>query len=458
MCTNRIPRTYATYIPYKEMRIPKEVRKAAEKIKTCAGGQTRWLCWFQEYEGELLARVFAAKKTKARGLELFEVIRETIGGAFYLQRNIYYEGMPGWQCWFPAENEIIPNDWNTCPVDKMPGIWIEIINTEAIYTVEKFKYCGYTGGFPAAPYLRMYLNEPGIEFFGKMQIRPTKSLVDKAKKDPHFRKWLRKLTPEEVNSANIYGPAAVLAAYKRKTTNFCIVASDLEDHRRLSRTVHAYGASAATRKGKWKAERVLEYIDSINGRNGYAYGDYIKACDYLHLDLKDTKVAFPKDFRRMHDLRIDEMNSRRAAEDEEKRKELYEQFRAVAETVKPYECSANGLAIIIPMSPIELIREGETLQHCVGKMGYDKKEAERRSFIAFCRKADDIEKPFVTVEFSFSAKKILQCYGLKDSKPDNAVRAFVDRWAETVKKALQEQERAAAAAEKEAQEAAVATA
>ena len=454
MCANRMPRTYAAYIPYKEMRIPKEVRKAVDKMKPSGGGQIHWLCYFQEYEGELLARIFAAQKTKARGTELFEVMRETIGGTFYIQRNIYYEGMAGWRCWFPAENEIIPNDWSTIPVDKMPGVWIEIINTEAIYTVEKFKYCGYTGGFPAAPYLRMYLEEPGIEFFGKKQLRPTKTLVAKAKKDPNFRKWIRKLTPEEVHRANIYGPAAVLEAYKRKTTNFRIVASDLEDKRRHHREVNAYGARAAVKKGKWSPERVLEYIGS--GGSGYAYGDYIQACDYLQLDLKDTKVAFPKDFRRMHDLRIDQMNSRKAAEDKKKRAELYAQFRAVAETVKPYECIAEGFAIVIPLDPSELIREGTVLQHCVGKMGYDKKEAERRSFIAFLRRADDIKTPFVTIEFGFKTKTVLQCYGAKDSNPGTMIRAFVDRWAETVKKALLEQERAAAAAAEEEESAAAA--
>ena len=431
MCLSGIPRTYATYIPYKEMRIPKEVRKAVDKLKPSGCGQTHWLCWFQEYEGELLARIFAAKKTKARGTELFEVMRETIGGTFYIQRNIYYEGMAGWRCWFPAENEIIPDDWSTIMVDKMPGVWIEILNTEAIYTVDKFKYCGYTGGFPAAPYLRMYLEEPGIEFFAKKQLRPTKTLVAKAKKDPNFRKWIRKLTPEEVHSANIYGPAAVLEAYKQKTTDFYEVSNYLAEIRKRHRAVNSIGARAAVKKGKWDPEKILNYCKNQPGLFNYnAYGDYIQACDYLQLDLKDTKVAFPKDFRRMHDLRIDQMNSKKAAEDRKKRAELYAQFREVAETVKPYECIAEGFAIVIPLDPSELIREGKVLQHCVGIMGYDKKEAERRSFIAFLRRADDIKTPFVTIEFGFKSKSVLQCYGAKDSRPSDEIRAFVDRWAD----------------------------
>ena len=442
MCINQ-QRTYLSYVPYKEMRIPKEVRDRTKKMELTKGGQTRWLSYFQALDGgaDLLVRVFAVNKTKARGTEILEVMRETVGGTYYLQRHVYHNGMSGWTAYFPRENEIVPNDWDAWPIDRMPNVWMELINPETVFSVDKFKYCGYRGGFPLGPYLRMYLEEPGIEFFAKIGLQPTKKLVATAKRDPNFRKWIRKLTAEEVERANMYGPNAVVKAYQLKTTNFGTVACDLADKARKSREITAAGARSVIQKGKWKAEKVFEYIHSTANANLYSYGDYIRACDYLHLDLKDTKVAFPREFRRMHDLRIQEMQSRRAAEDAEKRKELYEQFRAVAETVKPYECSANGLAIIIPMAPSELVKEGEALGHCVGRMGYDKKEASRKSFIAFLRNTNKIEQPFVTIEFSFSEKKVLQCYGTRDSKPSETVLAFVEQWAQVVAKALRQQEK-----------------
>ena len=459
MCTHRTAhRTYLQYVPYGKMKTPKEIKDKVRTMPYSKGGQIRFFCWFEAIEcrTELLSRIFAAKKTHARGIELYEIIRETIGGTFYLQRNLYWEGMNGWQVWFPAENEIVPDDWCECMVDKFPGIWIELINPEVVFTVEKFKYCGYRGGFSLAPYLRMYLEEPGIEFFGKMMLRPTKALVKKAKTDPNFRKYLRKLTPDEVQRANIYGPNALLNAYKQKTTNFAVVASDITDKIRHSRQVTQCGAGAAMKKGKWKAEKVLEYIDAYAKGNCYSYGDYIKACDYLQLDLKDTKVTFPKQFQRMHDLRINQMHSRKAAEDAEKRKELHQRFREVAETLKPFEMIAEGFAIVIPTDAYDLVKEGEALSHCVGRMGYDSKEANRKSFIAFLRKSDAIGKPFVTIEFGFKTKTVLQCYGAKDSRPPESVLKFVDKWAETVKKELLEQERAAAATAAEEERAMVA--
>jgi NACalpha-BTF3-like transcription factor len=82
----------------------------------------------------------------------------------------------------------------------------------------------------------------------------------------------------------------------------------------------------------------------------------------------------------------------------------------------------------------DLINEGTKLQHCVGKMGYDKKVVDGVSLIAFVRKNGEIEKPFVTAEYRFDEKKLRQCYGIKDSKPSDEVLAFVNTWAENVRK------------------------
>ncbi|HBF86949.1 MAG TPA: hypothetical protein DDW54_04635 [Clostridiales bacterium] len=45
------------------------------------------------------------------------------------------------------------------------------------------------------------------------------------------------------------------------------------------------------------------------------------------------------------------------------------------------------------------------------------------------RKAVEPDKPFVTVEYSLSTHKVLQCYGKKDGKPEDNVLRFVnDVW------------------------------
>ena len=59
-------------------------------------------------------------------------------------------------------------------------------------------------------------------------------------------------------------------------------------------------------------------------------------------------------------------------------------------------------------------------------MNYDQKFAREESLIFFVRNKQDIETPFVTLEYSIKNKKVLQCYGYKDSKPEEQVLDFVN--------------------------------
>ena len=82
---------------------------------------------------------------------------------------------------------------------------------------------------------------------------------------------------------------------------------------------------------------------------------------------------------------------------------------------------------IIAKSPAELIKEGNTLHHCVGRMGYDQKMVREESLIFFIRTVAEPDKPFVTIEYSLSQKKVLQCYGDRNHRPDETVMDFVNK-------------------------------
>lgn len=82
---------------------------------------------------------------------------------------------------------------------------------------------------------------------------------------------------------------------------------------------------------------------------------------------------------------------------------------------------------IIAQKPSDLTREGELLHHCVGRMGYDQKFAREESLIFFIRTREQPDVPLVTVEYSLKSKKVLQCYGDHDSKPNESVMEFVNK-------------------------------
>ncbi len=85
------------------------------------------------------------------------------------------------------------------------------------------------------------------------------------------------------------------------------------------------------------------------------------------------------------------------------------------------------LICIIARSPADLIREGELLDHCVGRMNYDQRFIREESLIFFVRTKKQPNTPLVTLEYSLSDHKVLQCYGEHDHKPGDDILHYVNK-------------------------------
>ena len=129
-----------------------------------------------------------------------------------------------------------------------------------------------------------------------------------------------------------------------------------------------------------------------------------------------------------------------ALEDKEKRKELYEKFAEIAQKYIPLEHAKKSAFIcIIAKSPTDLIKEGEILHHCVGRMNYDQKFIKEESLIFFVRNKDNPDVPLVTLEYSVKNKKILQCYGDHDTKPSESILHYVNKiWLPYARKTIKQ--------------------
>ena len=149
---------------------------------------------------------------------------------------------------------------------------------------------------------------------------------------------------------------------------------------------------------------------------------------------------------RWHDIRIDEYHTAKALKDAEERKKLYEQFETVANKYLALQRNLNdGFIVVIAKNPAELIREGELLHQCFGRMNYDQKFAREKTLIFFVRDIAKPDAPFVTLEYSLTTRKILQCYGIRDSKPDETVLDFVNKkWLPYANRKLKQINKAAA--------------
>ncbi len=299
-----------------------------------------------------------------------------------------------------------------------------VINPEVALKAKEFQYSAADKiDFPdIIGYLRMYREYPQAEYLvkaGLTKYAMSIQILRKMGKDKKFCKWLSKNRDELKAHCYI---STVLSAYRK------------------GRSVHAEQIYEETRKSfqrspRYKTvkelfggdlERFFTYIAEQN-TNTASYGDYLDACQYLGVDLSKPKNLIPHDFKRWHDIRIDEYKSKKAEADERARKEFYERFLAVAEKYVKLEGGNTGFAVILAKSPAELVKEGDLLHHCVGRMGYDQKVVREESLIFFIRRADDLDTPLATLEYSLKSKKILQCYGDHDSRPEQALLDYIQK-------------------------------
>lgn len=184
-------------------------------------------------------------------------------------------------------------------------------------------------------------------------------------------------------------------------------------------------------------EDLCKYLTAQN-TNASSYADYVKACVYLGLDMSLERNLLPRKFRRRHDIRIDEYHTAMTIASENKRKESYARFETITEKYAALQHNKRSAFVaIIARSPADLITEGNALHHCVGRMNYDQRIVREESLIFFIRTRECSDTPFVTVEYSPSLKAVLQCYGDRDSKPDDTVLHYVhDIWLPYANKTL----------------------
>lgn len=457
LCELPVPRILMDYL---ENHVPfgygygGNVGKFAANATNLHHTRSYW-CVAESYEipgqlPELMLRFFATHCTKKHGFEIVEVMRQSPSEQYIYYRNMFYRSLCGWQNVYRDETikthggyygynyELWEkgcfNVWIPELPKYQPGITYMFINPEFVNTLEKYRYSGYKreNHFNMISYLRRYNENNGVEFFGKLGIMPTKSLVSKAMKDGNFRRYLR----DHAKECAVASSTAVLYAYKKKMPILDAWA-EINDKTLAAKKLYGNSTVAKLIPKNIDRRKIFEYADDVGIRN---YADYLTAVHELQLDLGDTKVIFPREFKRMHDLRIDEAAAAKAEKDRKEKEKLNKDFEtaAVGYGYAAFAPAGDAFAIVMPAKREDLVFEGNALSHCVGRMGYDVRMVKGQSFIAFLRHADDLEKPFVTIEFSLDKNKIVQIYGAHDKRPEKDVLDWSEKWEKYVQKKLRE--------------------
>lgn len=394
-------------------------------------GQTRFYAYYTLYNKEL-AEVIVAVRNCRQQWYCKQVVVHGIHNYKCYVKDIMFNNMCGYKVgWYPEGLTRYPKwyenkSWGWCD-DKYFRIFNAVkINVDFILSLPRYKYScvdrlQYDYIFK---FLRCYEEYPQVEYLvkaGLIHYATKKTLLEKCKKDKQFCKWLYQNREELKNN---YYVSSILYAYRHKKSIKAVHKFEYFKRR------FCHEGNYEELKQEFTGERrkmLMEYLYK-NLIDGQVYNDYLKACKYLKLDMKIDKNAFPHDFTKWHDIRIDQYASAKALADEQEKKELYKKFESVANKYISLQRDMNeDLIVIIAKSPAELIKEGEKLHHCVGRMNYDQKFAKEKSLIFFIREKNMPNKPFITLEYSLENHKVLQCYGNYNSRPDEKTLEFINK-------------------------------
>ena len=165
--------------------------------------------------------------------------------------------------------------------------------------------------------------------------------------------------------------------------------------------------------------------DRIKIRNEWSmlniWSDYLRFAKELGYDMKNEIIIYPKELMKAHDKASKAITTLQ-------KKQAIEKAKAVtAANEKKYTFEFDGLRIVIPTCPEDIIAEGKKLRHCVG--GYSDRHFSGKLTILFIRSVQAPDKPYVTMEVR--GKKIVQVHGYKNdiNKPlSKSVKQFVEEF------------------------------
>ncbi len=149
------------------------------------------------------------------------------------------------------------------------------------------------------------------------------------------------------------------------------------------------------------------------------YKDYLKDCERLGYNLKNDFILYPNNLYNAHQSTI-------AAIKTEKSKILDKEIKEISQKYKKLEYKSRDFIIKVATSSAELINEGQTLHHCVGRYAEDM--AEENSIIFFVRQANKSDTPFVTLELNPHTNDIVQVRTKHNQLPPIEVTKFVEKW------------------------------
>mgnify|MGYP002508513692 CR=1 FL=1 len=186
---------------------------------------------------------------------------------------------------------------------------------------------------------------------------------------------------------------------------------------KLMRYLDSQYAFLSLRKTKSGTLRYSSMQDLVS-----EYRDYLEMCVKQDYDMRNSFVLYPKDLQKSHDKVAHRIKMKA---DARMRRDFKKAYHDIAGQM---DFEMDGMKILYPATPDEIISEGNTLHHCVG--GYVDRVARKECIILFLRQCAEESSSFYTIEVR--EREIIQVRGMKNAAPTPEVEKFMRQWKKKV--------------------------
>jgi hypothetical protein len=401
-----------------------------------AGGfnYNRFYNVLQAVGNDIEIHTVACKARRDGSMAVKEVVRASVDDLWIYFKDVAYCGMAGYQVDWSKEKAGYRRQWNfndrweSTAWDRRCCFKLRarVINPELLLESSRFKYCAWTESCGhLLDYLKAYESHPRIELLSKADcgyFAARIGFVRSLERNKDFMRFF--MTNLAEIKARDYGCDVIQMAFRNKVTF-----EAAQNRLRATREFRGFLPAGVD------PEKAGAYVASHNTYRS-EYGRYLANCVTLGMDLGDTKVAFPRNFRRQDKVVSDRVAELEAQRDAEEARKLDRQIAAVAKRFKRLELGATrAFRVELPRKSAEFQKVGRLMHNCLGA-GYSIRMAKGEAIVAFVRRVG-VSKgaPAAAVEYDPRQRKILQCYAAKNGKPPAQVLAFVNRVFKPRKKA-----------------------
>ena len=148
------------------------------------------------------------------------------------------------------------------------------------------------------------------------------------------------------------------------------------------------------------------------------YRDYLEICEKLDYDMKNSFILYPNDLKKSHDKVAHHLKHK---DDARIKREFMAGYKDIAGKL---DFEKDGMEIVYPSLPEDVIAEGHALHHCVGS--YLGRIAKHECIILFLRRCEDKDEPFYTIEIRGNG--ITQVRGMQNCDMTPEVETFIRAW------------------------------